>query len=309
LTAPAASIIFLTYNQEAYVEDALTSLLQQDAGNLEIVVSDDASTDQTWKIICRLCSSYAGPKKLIKSKNAINMGVVANYYRAFSMSTGPLIFTAAGDDISLPDRCSKTMSHWRPCKNKPDLVAADGNDMAEDGHIIGTKKTAPLAEWNLKRWIEQRPYMFGASHMMTRRLVELRPLHPHLRYEDQNFVARALMMNGADTLSTPLVKHRRGGISQRRESQTTQQRTGRLVESAQASILQSLEIIEDAALLGKPEVKALLAETLDVGNYAIELLTNPNKENIIEIIKKYKHLPIRKHFKYIGHKLKMSAAR
>ncbi len=303
---PVASIILLTYNQEDYVENALASLLQQDVDDLEIVISDDASTDQTWEIICRICSRYSGTKKIIRSQNPTNIGIVANYYQAFSLSTGPLIFTAAGDDISLPDRCSKTISFWMASKTKPDLLAADGYDMAEDGRILGVKKTAPLADWNIMRWVEQRPYVFGASHMMSRRLVGLRPLNPQLRYEDQNFVARALMMNGADTLPIPLVRHRRGGISQRRESQTTQQRTGRLLESAQASILQSLEIIEDSTLLQKPEVKVLLTETIEIGNYAVELLTNPNRSDIIKILKKYKHIPVRKHVKYISHRLKMS---
>lgn len=308
MNPPTASILLLTYNQEAYVADALTSLLEQDVDDIEVVISDDDSTDRTWEIICQLCSRYAGPKKVIKSKNAKNIGVVANYYQAFSLSSGSLIFTAAGDDISLPSRCSKTIAYWMSCEVKPDLIAADGYDMAEDGHILGVKRTAALTDWNLKRWIEQRPYVFGASHMMTRRLVGLRPLHSNLRYEDQNFVARALMMNGASTLSTPLVKHRRGGISQRRELQTTLQRTNRLVESAKASILQSNEIIEDAALLDRPELKTLLNETIDIGNYAIDLLTSRRKIHMLEIVQKYKHLPIRKHFKYIGHRLKMYAA-
>lgn len=308
MNPPIASILLLTFNQEAYIEDALISLLDQDVDDIEVVISDDDSTDRTWEIIDKLCTRYSGRKSVIKSKNSQNMGVVANYYQAFSLSSGSLIFTAAGDDISLPSRCSKTISYWMSCEVRPDLIAADGYDMAEDGRILGVKRTAPLNTWDLKRWIEQRPYVFGASHMMTRRLVGLRPLHPNLHYEDQNFVARALMMNGASTISMPLVKHRRGGISQRRESQTTSQRTTRLIKSAEASILQTNEIIEDAALLDRPEVNSLLKETIDINNYAIELLTNCRKIDLLQIIHKYKHLPLRTHFKYIGHRLKMYAA-
>ena len=47
MTPPLASIILLTYKQEAFVEEALRSLLGQDWPNFEIIISDDASPDGT----------------------------------------------------------------------------------------------------------------------------------------------------------------------------------------------------------------------------------------------------------------------
>ncbi|KJF78562.1 hypothetical protein UA45_05225 [Morganella morganii] len=45
------SFVLISYNQEKYIEDALLSVLEQDYSNLEIIVSDDGSTDNTKNII------------------------------------------------------------------------------------------------------------------------------------------------------------------------------------------------------------------------------------------------------------------
>lgn len=109
---PTASIILLTYNQEQFVEEALLSLLNQDMDDLEIVVSDDCSSDATWEKMQVLTDRYQGSKKIILSRSAENIGIVNNYAAALKKSTGELIFMAAGDDVSLPERCSKSIQFW-----------------------------------------------------------------------------------------------------------------------------------------------------------------------------------------------------
>ena len=60
-----ASVLLLTYNQEAYVTDAFESLLDQNEEALEIVVSDDASSDATWERLTAIAEKYTGPKRLV----------------------------------------------------------------------------------------------------------------------------------------------------------------------------------------------------------------------------------------------------
>jgi len=209
-----ASVVLLTYNQEVFVQEALQSLLNQDYDDLEIVISDDASKDSTWQLIQQTIAEYTGHKRVILNRNENNLGIVGNYFKAVSRTTGDVIFTAAGDDISLPNRCSACISSWIDKGRVVDLVAADGYDMLATGEVVRTKETDELSQWTFERWTKQRPFVFGASHMMTRRLLMLRALDPKLPVEDQNLVARALLMGGVMRLALPLVKHRRGGFSQ-----------------------------------------------------------------------------------------------
>ncbi len=295
-----ASVLLLTYNQEAYVMQALQSLLNQDEDALEIVVSDDASSDATWALISDVAQKYQGAKKLVLNRNSCNVGVVGNYYKAFELSCGDLIFTAAGDDFSLSNRCSAMVACWNAFNEKPDLIAADGFDMALDGTLLGEKTTDELSHYTFVDWVMHRPFIFGASHMMTRRLVELRPLSPHLPYEDQSFLARALMMGGARNLRMPLVKHRRGGISQIKTKLSLEAKRKKLIQSAQAALVEREEMVQDAKMLNIAGVENLLNDQLQLNSYVVALLEERRFSKQIEVVRKYKSVAVRKHVKYFG---------
>ena len=122
--------MLLTYNQEQFVQDALQSLLNQDYEDMEIVISDDCSIDGTWEQIQTTLEGYKGPKKVIAIRNPANLGIVDNYAAAFKKTSGDLIFMAAGDDISLPNRCSRSIQFWLNSNKDYDLVAGDAIDMS-----------------------------------------------------------------------------------------------------------------------------------------------------------------------------------
>ncbi|MBU3589064.1 glycosyltransferase [Polynucleobacter sp. 80A-SIGWE] len=251
MTFPKASVILLTYNQEQFVEEAFLSLLNQDMDDLEIVVSDDCSSDATWERIQALADSYQGSKKIILFHNAENIGIVNNYFAAVKQSTGELIFTAAGDDVSLPERCSKSIQFWLDHEKKYDLVAADAFDMGHDGTILGSKKNDDLGGWTIEKWFERRPFFFGASHMVTRKLVELAPLDGRLSYEDQCLVFRAILTGGAIRLPVSLVCHRRGGFSQQGVRFQLGHRRAQMILDSARGIVELEQFLSDATIFGK----------------------------------------------------------
>jgi glycosyltransferase involved in cell wall biosynthesis len=276
-TKPLASIVLLTFNQEHFVEDALASLLNQDYENLEIVISDDCSRDGTWDHIQKILNSYSGFKKIIAVRNPINLGIVRNYESAFQKTTGDLIFMAAGDDISLPNRCSRSIEFWLSCDHNYDLVAADAIDMSYEGERLRIKENDPLEEWTSQRWFKRRPFFFGASQMVTRRLLNLAPLHHNLPYEDQCLVFRSLLMGGAIRLPEPLVCHRRGGMTQsigfkiqfgQGRSQISKDMLGELAELDQ--------FLSDATALNKrSEVEGAVRQRMIYCQTIIELFQGP----------------------------------
>jgi GT2 family glycosyltransferase len=98
------SIIMLTYNQQDFVADAIRAALAQQCEPVEILISDDCSTDQTWEAIERAVSGYAGPHVIRLNRNALNQGVNAHLWACVTRATGNILIAAAGDDISEPDR-------------------------------------------------------------------------------------------------------------------------------------------------------------------------------------------------------------
>ncbi|HTJ91921.1 MAG TPA: glycosyltransferase, partial [Pararobbsia sp.] len=210
-----ASLLLLTYNQESIVKDAALACLNQDYAPLEVIFSDDASTDGTFAILEAIARSYEGPHTVIVRRNEKNAGIGPHYNQAVAASTGDIIVTAAGDDISEPTRVSQLMTAWESAGRTPDLLSShfciiDGNGRKRD-----TVPTDDLGRASLSSWSTGHPFTVGATHAFTRRLFdEYGPLGTDVWYEDPVILLRALMSGGAITVPRPLVHYRVGGTSQ-----------------------------------------------------------------------------------------------
>jgi glycosyltransferase involved in cell wall biosynthesis len=101
------SIGLPVFNGEKYIEDALDSTLTQTYTDFELIIVDNASTDQT----PRICREYAAKDKRIRYyRNKINIGAVANFNRAFKLSSGEYFKWAAHDDVLAPEFLAKCIN-------------------------------------------------------------------------------------------------------------------------------------------------------------------------------------------------------
>lgn len=212
---PRISLLVLTYNQATVVETAVQSCLAQVGEPLEIVLSDDASTDGTYALLLEMAAAYRGPHQVRVRRNPQNLGIGAHYNAAIEDSAGQLLVTAAGDDISLPHRVQTLAAAWDASGQKADLLASHLVDMSADGLDMGKIHVDDLARWKRPEdWVRKRPYVVGASHAFTRRLHErFGPIRADLPYEDQAMALRASCMGGGITVQEALVRYRRGGAS------------------------------------------------------------------------------------------------
>ena len=88
------SIMIPTYNQEAFIRDAINSALQQTYPNLEVIVGDDASTDATPEILAEIIDP-----RVKYVRNPYNIGRNANYRNLlYSHTTGDFVVNLDGDD-------------------------------------------------------------------------------------------------------------------------------------------------------------------------------------------------------------------
>jgi glycosyltransferase involved in cell wall biosynthesis len=92
---PLVSVLIPTYNQAGYVGDAIRSALEQDLGDLEVIVSDDCSSDGTADVV-RGFSDL----RLRYEPSARNLGRVANYRRGlYELARGTWVLNLDGDDF------------------------------------------------------------------------------------------------------------------------------------------------------------------------------------------------------------------
>lgn len=101
---PLISFAILAYNQEAFIRSAVESAFLQNYHPLEIILSDDCSTDRTFDIMQELSNNYRGPHRVILRKNDKNVGISSHINNIIRECSGSIITWAAGDDIFLPDR-------------------------------------------------------------------------------------------------------------------------------------------------------------------------------------------------------------
>lgn len=271
---PRVSILLTTYNHRETIAAAIAAALAQTYSPLEILISDDCSTDDSWQMIEAAVAGYQGPHTLRLNRNSRNMGIGAHLSYLAQQAQGELLFVAAGDDISLPERCEKVVAAWQAQGGKPDLIACDLYDMAYDGTVHGVLRMDDLAQCrSLQDWVERHPYLVGAGHTWHRRLFgHFGPMAAGVRMEDQVMTLRAVLQGGAMTLAEPLVQYRRGGVSGKRRVYSSRALLDRWQKSGVHAIAELEQSIADAACCGlEAEARARFAPTLSREHYVQQM--------------------------------------
>ena len=250
---PLVTLLLLAYQQQATIAAAIEGALQQTHSPLEIVISDDASTDATFAAIEAAIAGYSGPHRLIVNRNPVNLGIGAHLNRMVGLAHGELLFIAAGDDISVPERCERTVRAWLAAGRRPDLIASHLVDMDEHGALH-----APIAPTDLATlrsaadWIARPPHVIGAAQAWTRRLYDrFGPLPDATMGEDLLMVFRAVLAGGAITLPEVLVRYRRGGISRRARALSPTDVTRRLLKNNRHALAELPQLLADARVGGQ----------------------------------------------------------
>ena len=102
MTQPLVSVFMPTYQHEDFVAAAIESVLAQDFGDFELVISDDHSTDATWERVQHY--QRLEPTRIRAQRNATNLGLAPNLDRLLRRCRGRYVAFHAGDDLWLPGK-------------------------------------------------------------------------------------------------------------------------------------------------------------------------------------------------------------
>lgn len=202
---PLVSMAMTTYNRKEYIREALAGVFAQTYDPLEIVISDDCSTDGTWEIINDEVRKYrerGGRHSVILSRNEHNLRVLRNFEKLVSMCHGELIVQCGDDDISLPNRAERTVEAWLNAgKDKVKLIHCSAVRINE----LGCRMRLVVKERDAFHSLGAvAAYSADVFSVFSR---------PELRdaYEDGVYACRAVMLGEELTLPDVLVKYRVGG--------------------------------------------------------------------------------------------------
>jgi glycosyltransferase involved in cell wall biosynthesis len=135
------------YNGSVGLAEAVESCLKQSYGNLELIIVDDASTDNTPKII----SDYASKDSRVRTiRHDTNRRLPAALNSGFALARGELLTWTSHDNLYRP-LAVETMANFLEGNPDVDVVYAGCTFIDIDGKILGRMKAPPPAElpyWN-----------------------------------------------------------------------------------------------------------------------------------------------------------------
>ena len=161
---PQVDILIITYNQKAYIAEAIDSAINQDYPNKKIIIADDASTDETPNIIKKYAEKY--PNLVIPAISPNNGGITANSNYGLSFCKGDFLVHMGGDDILLASKLTKQVEWFN---HNPNAVICGHllYTCNENSTITGKYAIQKKSGKGSKVWIEHGT-IYGAISTMIR---------------------------------------------------------------------------------------------------------------------------------------------
>ncbi|SRR5690554_4838373 len=133
---PLVSIVLITYNSARYVLETLESVKNQTWENLELIVTDDGSTDDTAEICSNwLVENQERFHKVQLIRVAKNTGIPANCNRGMRAVSGQWLKTLSGDDILLNNCISDNLQYARRFPDAS-FIVSDVKEIDDDSALI-----------------------------------------------------------------------------------------------------------------------------------------------------------------------------
>jgi glycosyltransferase involved in cell wall biosynthesis len=208
---PAVTAVLLSHNCAAFIADALRSVLAQDCEPMEIIVSDDASGDETHAVIERELDRYTGPHRSWLRRRATNSGSKSAHLNdVFPLTSGRYLVSFDGDDVSEPHRVRTLVEAFR---RDPTVTAVYSgySQMDETGRPRERGRVPhPPPGTQPSRWFARvDAYAAGATLAVRRDVVEAFGALDPLINEDVVLPFRASLLGVVRYIDEDLVRVRR----------------------------------------------------------------------------------------------------
>lgn len=253
-TLPRVSFVIVAFNQSAYIDDAVAAALAQDYPNLQIVLSDDNSSDDTFARMQAIAAAYTGRHTIVLNRTGGGRGVLAHFYDALAHADGELMVGAAGDDMSAPDRVSRLVANWHGTGAAGIYSAWNRVDVT--GRFLACEGIAEQHDRDMTAYFPDRDVRiaFGCTAAYDIAFLRSIPIPAQTIWSEDYFWSAVAMMAGRDILylEEPLVDYRQNPTALRNFS------SGKVDHRA-------YELGENRFFTGLGDLLDALVEILDAG--------------------------------------------
>lgn len=175
--APKVSVHMITYGHEKFIVKAVSSVLEGTYDDYELIISDDASPDDTKVVLLEYLNGYKGSGQVRyvrhrknSHKGGLGHGVVFNM-----LSRGSLIMSVDGDDWSCSDRLARTVALWDSLHPEPSIMVLNAYCYDDkEGIVTGLAHSSKLKIGEREYYapgdpINTQSVAFGTATVLSRR--------------------------------------------------------------------------------------------------------------------------------------------
>jgi glycosyltransferase involved in cell wall biosynthesis len=166
---PLVSVIITTYNRAYCLKKAITSAINQTYDNLEIIVLDDGSTDNTELVVKKISDS-----RIVYIRHQKNKGIGAARNTGIKNSKGSFIAFLDSDDEYLPEKIEKSLEVFKDSSFRTGMVASshykDGKSLVRPfpDKKINKKRIIPLfSTWMVRKEVFKKVGFFNEGIVIT----------------------------------------------------------------------------------------------------------------------------------------------
>lgn len=211
---PLVSFCIFAYNQENFIKDAINGALSQEYDHLEIIISDDCSTDRTYNKIQNAVHGYSGPHKVILNRNETNLGIAQHVNKIlYEVAKGEIVLLAGGDDVSMPNRTQVSVDFFQKF---PQLTSLSFWSQQVDVNLnpieYGPGNLCPgtYSIYTLEDYLNFKDFIIfsGDSRALRRSVIDSFPPIKYASAEDITLFVRSLLIGSICYIREPLVLRR-----------------------------------------------------------------------------------------------------
>lgn len=203
------SIVIACYNHEKFVQDSIKSIIDQTYQNIELIIIDDGSKDNSVEQIQKMIPKCKERFVRFEFRHRPNKGLSATLNEALDWCEGEFYSPFASDDIMLPLKTEIQVNYLR--NNVNDLLILGGREIIdENNRLIGKSEFNEIKSYTFEQIIMQKYTIYAPTLMARLSIIKNIRYDPTLAIEDWYMWLKISKINNINVLPNILIKYRWG---------------------------------------------------------------------------------------------------
>jgi len=204
---PLVSVLVPCYNHESFIEDCLNSIATQTYPNIELIVIDDGSSDDSYSVIQKFATENTERFRRFIYRTRANLGLATTLSELVELADGSLLAPIASDDQMIPGRIENDV---KCLQEEPNAIAVFGTvELIDDQNRVLGQTNASRKAVKFNQIQRHRHYLPAPTMTVSANAYRsLFPLPQHLVIEDWYTLLRLSKLGDLIQSGQPSARYR-----------------------------------------------------------------------------------------------------